>query len=271
MDLIGIVRKTEPETLVETIKKIMIKPNTTQHYLQSILMKHRAGYFVLVDPDQHTVSSCARLGELAEESGVDAILLGGSFLTVDLDPIAKSLKKATSLPIILFPGSALQLSQNADAILYLSLISGRNPHYLIGEQVKAAPLIRDIGLDTIPTGYMLIESGTSTSVSFMSGSAPIPRDKLDIAWAHALAAQFLGKKLVYLESGSGAKNSIPNELVKAVNSYIDIPIIVGGGIRSPESAYEKVQAGASFIVTGTVIENDSMTMIKEFADAIHRS
>ena len=268
MDLIGIVCKTEPETLVKTIKKIMIKPNTTQHYLQSILMKHRAGYFVLVDPDQHTVSSCARLGELAEESGVDAILLGGSFLTVDLDPIAKSLKKATSLPIILFPGSALQLSQNADAILYLSLISGRNPHYLIGEQVRAAPLVRDIGLDTIPTGYMLIEGGTSTSVSFMSGSAPIPRDKLDIAWAHALAAEYMGMDLIYLEAGSGAELAVPSEMISEIKGILEIPVIVGGGIRTPSIAIEKVKAGADFIVTGSIIESDP-SLMKAFSDAIH--
>ena len=152
----------------------------------------------------------------------------------------------------------------------MSILSGRNPHYLIGEQVLAAPIVKDLGIEVIPTGYLIVDGGNNSSVQFMSGTNPIPIEKPDILVAHALAAQYLGKKLVYLESGSGAKNSIPNELVKAVNSYIDVPIIVGGGIRSPESAYEKVQAGASFIVTGTVIENDSMAMIKEFADAIHK-
>ena len=246
----------------------MIKPNATQHYLQSILMKHRAGYFVLIDPDQHTVSSCARLGELAEASGVDALLLGGSFLTTGLDPIVESLKKATKLRIILFPGSALQLSRNADAILYLSLISSRNPHYLIGEQVRAAPLVRHMELDAIPTGYMLIEGGTSTSVSFMSGSAPIPRDKLDIAWAHALAAQYMGMALVYLEAGSGAKLTVPSEMISEIKDILEIPVIVGGGIRTPSIAAEKVEAGADFIVTGSIIESNP-SLIEAFSDAIH--
>lgn len=268
MGLIGIGRKIEPEILVEIVKEIMVKPNTTQHYLQSILMKHRAGYFVLIDPDQHTVSSCARLGELAEASGVDALLLGGSFLTTDLDPIAESLKKATSLPIILFPGSVLQLSRSADAILYLSLISGRNPHYLIGEQVRAAPLIRHMELDTIPTGYMLIEGGTTTSVSFMSGSAPIPRDKLDIAWAHALAAQYMGMDLIYLEAGSGAKLAVPSEMISKIKDILEISVIVGGGIRTPSIAAEKVNAGADFIVTGSIIESDP-SLMRAFSDAIH--
>ena len=246
----------------------MIKPNMTQHYLQSILMKHRAGYFVLIDPDQHTVSSCACLAELAEASGVDAILLGGSFLTTELDPIAESLKKATSLPIILFPGSVLQLSRNADAILYLSLISSRDPHYLIGEQVRAAPLIRYMELDAIPTGYMLIEGGASTSVSFMSGSAPIPRDKLDIALAHALAAQYMGMDLIYLEAGSGAELTVPSEMISEIKGILEIPIIVGGGIRTPSIAAEKVKAGADFIVTGSITESNPL-LIRAFSDAIH--
>jgi len=153
----------------------------------------------------------------------------------------------------------------------MSILSGRNPQYLIGEQVVAAPIVKDLGIEAIPTGYLIIDGGNNSSVQFMSGSNPIPIEKPDILVAHAIAAQYLGKKLVYLESGSGAINPIPNQLVETVNNYIDIPIIVGGGIRTPESAYEKVQAGASFIVTGTVIEDDNINIIKEFADAIHRS
>ena len=127
-----------------------------------------------------------------------------------------------------------------------------------------------LDIETIPTGYLIIDGGSNSSVQFMSGSNPIPTEKPDILVAHALAAQYLGKKIIYLESGSGAKNPIPNHLIEAVKRYIDIPIIVGGGIRTPKSAYEKVQAGASFVVTGSIIEDDDTNLINEFANAIHK-
>ena len=139
---------------------------------------------------------------------------------------------------------------------------------MIGEQVRAAPLIRHMELDTIPTGYMLIEGGTTTSVSFMSGSAPIPRDKLDIAWAHALAAQYMGMDLIYLEAGSGAKLAVPSEMISKIKDILEISVIVGGGIRTPSIAAEKVNAGADFIVTGSIIESDS-SLMRAFSDAIH--
>ena len=152
----------------------------------------------------------------------------------------------------------------------MSILSGRNPHYLIGEQVIAAPIINDIGIEVIPTGYLLLDGGSDTSVQFMSGTVPIPMDKLDISTAHALAAQYLGKKLIYLEAGSGAKQAVPNELIIEVAEHVDIPLIVGGGIRKPEVARQKVEAGASFVVTGTIIEeNFNENILKKFADAIH--
>ena len=154
-------------------------------------------------------------------------------------------------------------------MLFMSILSGRNSHYLIGEQVIAAPIVKDLGIEVIPTGYLLVDGGNNSSVQFMSGSNPIPIEKPDILIAHALAAQYLGKKLVYLESGSGAKNSIPNNLLKAVTKYIDVPIIVGGGIKTPKSANEKVLAGASFVVIGSILEGNNTNIINEFADAIH--
>ena len=240
------------------------------NYFHEVLHRHGAGYLVLLDPEQCEVATCAKLARAIEEAGADAILLGGSFLTTELHPIAATLQSATRLPIVLFPGDSMHLTAHADALLYLSLISGRNPNYLIGEQVKAAPWIQRYGLEPIPTGYLLIESGNRTAVEFMSGTMPIPRDKPDIAGPHALAAQYLGMKLVYLEAGSGAKHSVPNAMIAAVKARISIPLIVGGGIRTPELAEKKVSAGADFIVTGNVLEeNGSLALMKQFADAIH--
>lgn len=228
-----------------------------------------AGYLVLIDPDKLDRSRLMRLAERCGEEGVDALLVGTSFLMNELlDEVVKAIKSVCDLPVILFPGSSHHLSKHADAILFLSLISGRNPELLIGEHVKAAPFIKRFGIEAIPTGYMLIESGSYTSVEFMSGTRPLPRDKYDIACAHAIAAELLGMRCVYLEAGSGAKLPVPSEMISAVRSQVEIPIIVGGGIRSPEVAREKVEAGADFIVTGNVLEKDPK-LLSEFVSAVH--
>ena len=245
---------------------------TIINYLLSVKEEKGAGYIVLIDPDKNSEKKLEEKISKINSSGVDAIFIGGSLiLDNNCESRVAMIKSLSELPVIFFPGGISQLNKHYDAMLFMSILSGRNPHYLIGEQVVAAPIVKDLGIEVIPTGYLIVDGGSNSSVQFMSGSNPIPIEKPDILIAHALAAQYLGKKLVYLESGSGAKNPIPNQLVEAVNNYIDIPIIVGGGIRTPESAYEKVQAGASFIVTGTVIEDDNINIIKEFADAIHRS
>ena len=236
--------------------------------LGSIIGQYRAGYLVLVDPDRIKLKEIPRFAQIAQSAGVDGILLGGSFLTNDLSTIAEILKKSTDLPIILFPGSAMQVTPHADAILFMSLLSGRNANYLIGEQVKAAPMIQRVGLETISTGYILIDGGQQTAVSFISNTTPIPNDKEEIAWAHALAGQYLGMKLIYLEAGSGAKKPVPDQIINSVKKQVTVPIIVGGGIRSPEVARKKVAAGAQFVVTGNVIEHDP-SLMKAFADAIH--
>lgn len=230
-----------------------------------------AGYLVLIDPDKQSVKEAVKFAQICEKAGVDALLIGGSLLLAHIfDELIKAIKKNCNLPTIIFPGGTRQISPHADAILFLSLISGRNPNHLIGEQVISAPVIRSMKLEPISTGYMFIESGNITSAQFLSDSRPIPREKPDIAMAHALAAEFLGMKCVYLEAGSGAIKSVPNDLIGALKSYIEIPIIVGGGIRTPEDAREKVKAGASFIVTGNVLENNhNFDLVKMFAQAIH--
>ncbi len=184
----------------------------------------------------------------------------------------KTIKNHTSAPVIIFPGNLTQISSQADAILFLMLISGRNPDFLIGNQVVAAPIIKQAKLESISTGYLLIEGGIVSSTEFMSNTKPIPREKIDIAVAHSLAAELIGMKLLYLEAGSGARQSVPNEMITAIKKVCSLPIIVGGGINSPEKAEQKVISGASFIVTGTVIEqNNNISLIKEFASAIHTS
>jgi len=239
--------------------------------LLAIREKRGAGYFVLIDPDKQDIQHAAKLAKTCESAGVDALLIGGSLLLANVfDDTIKAIKKACSLPVIIFPGSTKQISRQADAILFLSLISGRNPESLIGGQVVAAPIIKSINLEPISTGYMFIESGTVTSALFMSDTRPIPWEKPDIAAAHALAAQYLGMQCVYLEAGSGAKNSVPSQVIAAVRRYTTIPVICGGGIRTPDEAREKVMAGANFVVTGTIIEKDpNPALVKAFADAIH--
>ncbi len=230
-----------------------------------------AGFLCLIDPDKQEPEKVVELAVKCASSGVDAILVGGSIMLEDnFSPTIKAIKQAVKMPIIIFPGIFNVCSAYADAILFMSMVSSRNPQLLIGDQVKAAPLIKKLGIETIPTGYMLIESGSLTSVQYMSNSVPIPRNKCDIGIAHALAAQYLGMKLVFMDAGSGAKISVPTEMIRNVKNNINIPLIVGGGIKTSEQAKEKVEAGADFVVIGSAIEdNNDKDLIKKFAHAIH--
>lgn len=232
-----------------------------------------AGFLLLIDPDRVPRNRMTAIAEAAEGYGADAILVGGSFMACeDFDSRVADLKRATTLPVILFPGNAQQLSRHADGLLFLSLLSGRNPTYLIEEQVRGAPIIKAYGLEAIPTGYLLVESGTITTVQYVSGTVPIPRDKNDIAMAHALAARYMGMRMVYLEAGSGAVSPVPEDMISTVADYCELPVIVGGGIRRPEQAAARVQAGASFIVVGTRMEfEDDFSYMADMADAVHVS
>ncbi|MGE5354173.1 MAG: geranylgeranylglyceryl/heptaprenylglyceryl phosphate synthase, partial [Acidobacteriota bacterium] len=206
-----------------------------------------------------------------ESAGVDGFLVGGSLMmNGNLSNTISVIKKNTSIPVVIFPGGISQVSSNADAILFLSLVSGRNPEHLIGKQIMAAPIIKAYNLETIPTGYILVESGSITTVEYISGSTPVPRNKPEIAVATALAAQYLGMKMIYLEGGSGAQMSVPNEMISIVSKNVDVPVIAGGGIRTARDAREKVESGASIVVTGNYFEDDeNWDKIKEFADAVH--
>jgi len=241
--------------------------------IENTISKKGAAYFILIDPDKLALDKTKIFIEHCEANGVDGFLIGGSLMVFgNLDESINEVKKHTKLPVIVFPGSVDQVSQFADAILYLSLISGRNAEHLIGKHVQAAPLIKKYNLETIPTGYMLIESGKTTTAEYISESKPIPRNKPEIAAATALAGEYLGMKLIYLEGGSGAEKSVPNEMIKMVSSQISIPLIVGGGIKSPNEAREKVESGAKIIITGNFFEvENNWQLIQDFADAIHKN
>jgi phosphoglycerol geranylgeranyltransferase len=228
-------------------------------------------FFLLVDPERMSERGYLPLAEAAEGCGVDALLVGTSFtLNSGFSDAVRKIKAITSLPVIIFPGSYTQITADADAILFTSLISGRNPQYLIAEQVKGAPLVKEAGIEVIPTGYLLIESGPITSVQFISGTLPIPRNKPDIACAHALAAQYLGMKFVYLEAGSGAKQTVPVDMIQAVADYVDIPVMVGGGLETVGDCAQRVRAGASNIVMGSRFERDpGFTYLRELTAASH--
>ncbi|MCK4447525.1 MAG: geranylgeranylglyceryl/heptaprenylglyceryl phosphate synthase [Candidatus Marinimicrobia bacterium] len=239
--------------------------------LTKIAEEKGSGYFVLIDPDTRKDDELKEFIKEICNRGVDAILVGGSLIIDgDFQSSLNLVKEASTVPIIIFPGSLQQLSANADAILYISLISGRNPNYLFGDHVIAAPFIRKMGIEPISTGYMLFESGGTTTAEFISNTKPLPINKPEIAMAHALAAQYMGMNTVYLEAGSGADHSVPTKIVKAVSSYVDIPVITGGGIKTPDDARSKVEAGTTFVVTGNVLDDpENFELIDEFIRAIH--
>ncbi len=224
---------------------------------------------LLIDPDNIDTEQIISLSRDSEQHKVDYIFVGGSLLTKQqLGHCVEVLKRSCNIPVVLFPGNSNQLSDKADAILYLSLISGRNPELLIGQHVISAPFIKQSGLEAIPTGYMLIESGRVTTALYMSNTTPIPYLKNDIASSTALAGELLGMKAIFLDAGSGALNPVSEEMIHAVRNTIDIPLIVGGGIRTPESAIRALKAGADLIVIGNSIESDP-SLLSKMTQAVH--
>lgn len=226
-------------------------------------------FAVLIDPDKISISSLHETINLAIEAKVDYLFVGGSLVISDhLDACIKQIKSSCSIPVLLFPGSPSQVSRHADALLYLSLISGRNADYLIGQHVISAPSVKKSGLEIIPTGYMVIDGGAATTVSYISNASPLPADKPEIAMCTAMAGEMLGMKLIYMDAGSGAKKAIAEEMIATVAKHIEVPLLVGGGIRDAEKAYLNCKAGADVIVVGNAIEKDA-SLIKEMAAAIH--
>ncbi|MBT3174442.1 MAG: geranylgeranylglyceryl/heptaprenylglyceryl phosphate synthase [Lentimicrobiaceae bacterium] len=224
---------------------------------------------VLIDPDKLSDDKLTDIAIMSNNEGVDIIFVGGSLITSDsLSQCIKIIKENTDIPVILFPGNSYQISRSADGMLFLQLISGRNPDMLIGWHVLAAPYIKLSGIETIPTGYMLIDSGKPTSVSYMSNSMPIPNDKKDIAACTAMAGEMLGLKTIFMDAGSGASITIPENMVEFVKGSIDIPLIIGGGIRTPEKAKSILMAGADIVVVGNIFE-ENPDLIGQFMNEVH--
>ena len=232
--------------------------------------KGRKLFSILIDPDKQTEESLLQIIKKSKSSNVDLFLIGGSLLTNNsLDSCISIIKQNCKIPVVLFPGNAMQVNNKADGILFLSLISGRNAEMLIGNHVITAPILKESDIEVLSTGYMLIDSGKATSVSYMSNTTPIPYDKDDIAVCTAIAGEMLGLKMIYLDGGSGAINTVSEKMITSVAKNINVPLIIGGGINSAKQAKEKCRAGADIIVVGNAIEKDS-ALIKEIANTIHK-
>jgi phosphoglycerol geranylgeranyltransferase len=211
---------------------------------------------VLIDPDSIPRGGIDNLLTAIDGSCADYIFVGGSLVSSKPDTLVEKIKMACKLPVIIFPGSLLQIAENADALLLLSLISGRNPEYLIGNHVVAAPYIKKTGLETISTSYILVGNGHTSAVEYMSNTKPIPADKPELITATAMAGEMLGHKMVYLESGSGTNMPLMPEIIMQVKQNIRIPLIVGGGLRSDDMISKAYQAGADIVVVGNALEED---------------
>ena len=239
-------------------------------HLKNIIARDGAVHLTLIDPAKQTPVAAGEISSDAAEAGTDGIMVGDSTRAEGklLDNTVLSIKKATDLPVILFPASEAGVSRHADAIFFMSMLNSRDPYFIIGAQKLGAPLVKQFKLEPLPTAYLLIEPGGRAG---NVGKADlIPRDKPELAVAYALAAQYLGMSFVYLEAGSGADRPVPVEMVRAVGEAIDITLVVGGGIRTPEAAVELVRAGANIIVTGTLVEHakDRKAKIREIVKAI---
>lgn len=234
-------------------------------HINSSAKKGKKLFALLVDPDKFD----ERIIGFAEDSKTDIFLVGGSLITNgNFEECIATLKKKSKIPVLIFPGNTMQISKKADGILFLSLISGRNPEMLIGNHVLAASVLKQSELEIIPTGYILIDGGKASSTSYMSNTMPIPAHKSDIASSTAIAGELLGMKLIYLEAGSGAKDPVNKEMISAVKKNCGLPLIVGGGIRNGKDAAIACKAGADIIVVGTGAEKN-FNSIKEIAKAIH--
>lgn len=231
----------------------------------------RKSFAVLIDPDKiEGESACMRIVNMSIENQVDYFLVGGSLITGNnFGRVVQLIKENTDIPVVIFPGSSMHIESTADAILFLSLISGRNPDLLIGQHVVAAPVLKRSNLEVLPTGYMLINSGQQTTVSYMSNTTPIPHDKTSVAACTAIAGEMLGLKLIYMDAGSGAEVPVSSKMINMVRKAVDIPLIVGGGINNAHKAARAYESGADMIVIGNGIEKNP-TLLVEVAELTNR-
>lgn len=226
-------------------------------YFQNIKSKNEKHLAVLIDPDFFYEKKLVNILEKCKQTSISFIFVGGSFLSQNTtNEIVQFIKSQVEIPVILFPGNCFQLSPYADGIFFMSLISGRNPDLLIGQQVMAAPLLENMNIEILPTGYLLIEGDYLTTAHYVSNTLPLPKNKPNLAYATALAGKFLGLKIMYLDTGSGASHHVPCSIIEKVSQIPDLPIIVGGGITEPIQVHQIWKAGANVVVVGTIIETN---------------
>jgi phosphoglycerol geranylgeranyltransferase len=244
--------------------------NLVLHTLKNNIASKQKHLAVLIDPDSiENESQLVNICQRSNDASVDFILVGGSLITNGFfDKCIQIIKLHTQIPVVLFPGNIMQVSKDADAILLLSLISGRNPDLLIGKHVLAAPMLKQSGLEIIPTGYMLIDGGNITSVSYMSNTTPIPAEKHSIAACTAMAGEMLGLQVTYMDAGSGAQHPISTKIISAVRESVNGPIFIGGGIKTAEGAVAACNAGADVVVVGNAFEKEP-ELINQIAKAVH--
>jgi len=240
-----------------------------EKYLLEKIESEGSIHMTLLDPERITPPQASRIAERAKISETSAVMIGGStFVSVaHLDDVVKAVKHTVDIPVILFPNNVSGISRHADAIWFMSLLNSVDPYFLIGAQVLGAPLVKKYGLEPIPLGYVIVGEGGAAGV--IGRAVPVPYNKPELAVAHALAGQYLGMRFIYLEAGSGAKNPVPPDMIRAVKHFCDVPLIVGGGIRSREQAFGAASAGANIIVTGNVVENSGVKRrVSEIIDGI---
>jgi phosphoglycerol geranylgeranyltransferase len=243
-----------------------------ERYLLDRIRSEGAIHITLIDPEKVTPPQASTIAQKANASGTSAIMVGGStFVSIKhLDNVVKTVKRAVKIPVILFPNNVTGISRYADAIWFMSLINSVDPYFLMGAQVLGAPLIKRYGLEPIPMAYIIVGEGGTAGI--VGKAVPIPYNKPELAVAHALAGQYLGMRFVYLEAGSGAKKPVPPDMIRAVKSCIDVPLIIGGGIKSRAQALAAASAGANIIVTGNVVENGQVKdKVSEIVEGIRSS
>ena len=244
-------------------------PGRVEKYLLERIKAEGAVHMTLVDPEKVTPPQASRVAENAKNSGTSAIMIGGSTFVsqAHLDNVVKAIRRTVKIPTILFPNNITGISRNADAIWFMSLLNSVDPYFLIGAQVLGAPLVKKYGLEPISMGYVIVGDGGTAGI--VGKAIPVPYNKPELAAAHALAGKYLGMHFIYLEGGSGAKNPVPPEMIRAVKHFVDIPLIVGGGIRTKEQALTAASAGADIIVTGNIIESSNARhKVSEIVDGI---
>ena len=243
-----------------------------EKYLLDKIRAEGSIHMTLIDPEKLSPQQASKIAENSKSSGTSAIMVGGStFISqIHLDDVVKAIKSTVKIPTILFPNNITGISRHADAIWFMSLLNSTDPYFLMGAQVLGAPLVKKYGLEPIPMGYVIVGEGGTAGI--VGKAIAVPYTKPELAAAHALAGQYLGMRFVYLEGGSGAKNPVPPEMIRVVKHYIDIPVVVGGGIRTKEQALAAASAGADVIVTGNVLEgNDVGRKISEIIAGIKGS